>query len=158
MLGRNNQLIQRIQNHLHITHNGHIYTDIFANFGRVNIDMDNMSMRSKATYLACGSIIKPHPDSDNKVGSINCHIGMSHTMHSNHTVSQNMRFRETTNTQQCRNHRYLCSFSQLFKLVRRSGDDYPSAGDNNRPLSLVYKFRRLLDLRRMPLQCWFITR
>ena len=86
------KLVQLLKHRLQVTDYRHVHVYIFADFGGINVDMDNAGMGGESTDLGGGPIIKSHPDGNNQISSINGHISIGHAMHTEHTVAQGMGF------------------------------------------------------------------
>ena len=61
--------------------------------------MDNLGMRRKPAYLTRNPVIKPHADGDQYVSIIQCLVSISHTVHTRHSVAQNMALGKAADTQ-----------------------------------------------------------
>ena len=99
MLSRRHQLIYFLQDNSGVANYRYIGAHILANFGGVDINVDNPGFRSKTAHLSCRPVIKSHSDSNNEVGVGNGHIGVSHAVHPDHAETEGMTLGETTDTQ-----------------------------------------------------------
>ncbi|MBA7623712.1 hypothetical protein ES703_31111 [subsurface metagenome] len=116
-VNRDKLLVQCLQNHLYVAHDGYVRADVLANFRRVNINVHDMGMRGKGAYLSRYPIIKSHTNGNKHIRALNGIISVDHPVHADHTIAEGMALRKAADTQQGGRYRYLCCFRQEFQFI-----------------------------------------
>ena len=78
------------QNALGIADDGHVRFTNLANFGRVDIDMDDLGVRREFIELASHSITEAGAGSNDEVAFRHGHVGVFGAMHAHRTQAQRM--------------------------------------------------------------------
>src|SRR3989344_3054508 len=77
--------VEKPENRLHVPNNRYIYWDIFPDFCRANIDVNNLSFRCELAHLTRDPIVKPHSDSNDEVGITHGQVSTKVTVHPQHS-------------------------------------------------------------------------
>ena len=59
-----NVLIQLVQHVPHIAHDGDVYSDVLADLGGIDVDVDDLGVGGKLLYLARHPVVEPHAHGD----------------------------------------------------------------------------------------------
>ncbi len=70
---------------LAVAHHSHIGLDNLVNLSLVNIQVDNLSLRSILRRHACDTVAETHTDGDEHITLLGLHVGSIRTMHTEHT-------------------------------------------------------------------------
>ncbi len=78
------------QDRLHVTDNRHINAFVLADFGRVDIDMDNLGVGSEGIRFAGYAVIEPHADRKQAVTFRDGKVCVFRAMHAEHPQVERM--------------------------------------------------------------------
>ena len=120
--------------------------DVFADGGRIDVDMNNLGLRTELGDLSRDAIVESGADGDHKIGIMDGHVRGVRAVHAHHAEREIVRGGESPEGHQRHVHRNLrevCELHQLFMCIR---EDRPAADVNDRLLGLVDRLDRLLDL------------
>ena len=134
------------QNALGIANDGHVRFTNLANFGRVDINMDDLGVRREFIKLSGHAIAEAGTGGNNEVAFRHGHVGVFGTMHAHGAQAQRMRAGEATFAEQRGNHGDLHSFRKRLQFLARMGAHDAAACVEQRALRGLDERGRLLDL------------
>src|SRR5271157_4278736 len=79
-----------LQHVFRIAYNGDVHPNVLADGGRVNVNVDNLSMRRKAICPAGSPVIKTRTYGDENIGLHERHIGGIGAVHAQHAEELRM--------------------------------------------------------------------
>ena len=79
------QLLERI---LAVADDGNVDVDVFADTGRINVDVDDLGIRGKGADLSGYTIVKAHPDRKDNVRMGYSHVSLIGAVHPEHSPAR----------------------------------------------------------------------
>ena len=146
MMTRLDLLKQCLKDVLGITHNWNGGPDILAKLGRIDVDMNDLSVRCEGIQAACDPVIHSHTNGDQTIGMGNGHVGVVHAVHAGPAEIEGVGFWETGDPEQGSKDRNLSLLGECSQLRVRAGQDDPVSGDDQGLLRLLNHPRRLAYL------------
>ncbi len=117
LLPRLQQVIDRLHDFFDhetaIAHNRHIWSTHFALLGRVDVNVNDLRVRSERRHLAGNSVVETRTERDEQVALLQRRDRGCRAVHAGHTETQRMRIGERTARHQRRDNRNLRELSQL---------------------------------------------
>src|SRR5206468_434394 len=71
-----------------VSDDGHVHTYVLADFGRVDVDVDDLGLRREAGEFAAGAVVHAHADRDHQVRVVNRVVAVHPTMHAEEPKGQ----------------------------------------------------------------------
>ena len=131
---------------LAISDDRNVDIDILPNRGRIDIDVDDLGVRTKLGDLSRHAIVKPCPDGHDQIGIVHRHIRPIGAMHAQHAQGLRMLAREGPKPHQRHVDRHMSQLSQLHQFLRGPRENDTAADIQYRLLRLRHGFSRLFDL------------
>ncbi|MNC16608.1 hypothetical protein D3C75_644670 [compost metagenome] len=123
---------QQLQHCLNISDNRNVRRHVFADFRRIDVDMNDFRFWREAIQLAGHTVIKPGTDVDQQIALLNSIIRCISSVHTGHSHPQLIRTRITAESQQSGCNRDFCPLHEFIHCFMSSGVDYPAACNNDR--------------------------
>ena len=84
-------LVELLQNALHVAHDGQVRRAILADFGRIDVDVNHFGMRREGGQAAGHAIVEAHAEGDQQIGVGHAHVGGVAAVHARHADEIRMR-------------------------------------------------------------------
>ena len=137
---------QRGQRLAQVADDGDIWRYILADFGPVDLKVDNLGLLGEAVQIARDAIVKTHAQGNQHVTALDRTIGVCLAVHAGHAQVERMRLRDVARAQQCGHHRNVGLLDQLQQRLSCAGELDAVAGHDQRAIGLVDQFGSLIDL------------
>src|SRR5690625_1028555 len=149
---------QDLKYSLHIAYNRYISDAILPDFGWVDVDMNNLGIRSKSLQITRYTIVKASTACNEQIAFVYSPICIHRAVHAEHAEREWMV--DWENTQAHQRHRcwQIGLFGKLPHFVLRPGCDRTTTNIKHRPLGTCNHFSRLKYLANVPLVRRLITR
>ena len=142
--------IQFLEHGLDVSHDRDVHLDVLADGRRVDVDVDDLGLRTELRDLSGDPVVEPGPDGDDEVREVDRHVGGVRAVHPHHAERQCMRAGEGAQGHERHVHGDLRQLGKLQQLRLRVGEDRAAAHVDDRLPGLVDGLHGLLDLPLVP--------
>jgi len=119
-----------------VADDGQVGGAVLADFGRVDIDVDDLGVRGEGGEAAGDAIVEAHAHGDHEVAAGHRHVRGVTAVHAGHADEVGMAAGEAAQTHQGANDRKVHQFDQLQQLGRGARGDDAAAGIDQRTLGV----------------------
>ena len=134
---RLNSRQQAQQRLAHVAVDRRVGVEVFADFGRVDVDVDDSRGGVEVLETPHRAVVEAHPDADHDIGAIGRHVGVEVAVHAQEAERERVVVGEAGDAQQGGEHGDVGLLRELAQLVRAARLHHPVPGDDDRLLRAV---------------------
>ena len=138
---------------LAVAHHSHIGLDNLINLSLVNVQVDNLCLRSILRRHACDTVAETHTDGDEHITLLGLHVGSIRTVHAEHTHVERVVARQGRKAEQGSAGRDICLLEEFDEFIMCTAKLYSMPHEGEWFLGIVDEFgsfsHRLFIYRRI---------